>query len=226
MTTCDLWILRRLPPPEITDRLLTDGERARRDAYLRPDDRQRFAAGTALARLAVGRHAGLAPDGIRFHRSCARCGDPHHGKPRAIGLDVHHSLSHSGQVVAVAVTDAAPVGVDVEARLPLDDAPRLMATVCDPSEGPVDDLEDLYVCWCRKEAVLKATGDGLSVPLTEVVVSPPGHAAALVSYRGQAVPFDLRDVRIAPGYTGAIAVRRGGHVDLVVRDGYDLLSPP
>lgn len=216
---CELWILRGLPPEEI-DLLLTARERGRRDGYLRRPDARRYAAGVVLARLAVARFARVPAAGVRFRRVCGRCGDDRHGKPHAVGLPVHHSVSHAGEVVAVAVTGVAPVGLDVEECLPLDDADGLLAAVRGRGEPPVTGLPDFCRRWSRKEAVVKATGDGLSVPLSEVVLAVDG---AVISYQERRLDAEIRDVEVGPGYVGALAVLHPGRVDLVVRDGADLL---
>lgn len=221
--TCEVWVLRGLPPPEDSDHLLTPDERRRRDGYRRPADARRHAAGVVLARLAVAGFARVPAGEVRFLRGCLRCGDPEHGKPRAAGLPVHHSVSHAGEVVAVAVTDVAPVGLDVEeCVVPPADADGLLAAVQAPHEPPVTGPEDLYRRWSRKEAVVKATGDGLSVPLTEVVLTPLTRDAA-VAYRGRPLPAEVRDVAVGPGYVGALVVLRAGPLGVVVGDGADLL---
>lgn len=136
---CELWILRGLPPEEI-DLLLTARERGRRDGYLRPPDARRYVAGVALARLVFARFARVPAVGVRFRRVCGRCGADRHGKPHAVDLPVHHSVSHAGEVVAMAVTGVAPVGLDVEECLPLDDADGLLAAVRGRGEPPVTGL--------------------------------------------------------------------------------------
>ncbi|MEA2842762.1 MAG: 4-phosphopantetheinyl transferase, partial [Actinomycetota bacterium] len=84
----------------------------------------------------------------------------------------------------------APVGIDVERAR--DDLPwaRLAARYFAPEEAASIDTSDaFFACWTRKEAVVKATGTGLSQPLRDVVAAPgwtvvelrpqPGHWAAL-----------------------------------------------
>ena len=64
--------------------LLNDVERARRDQYLRADDRTRFTLAAALLRLVAAEEAGLHPTDVLIDRTCERCGRPH-GKPRLPG---------------------------------------------------------------------------------------------------------------------------------------------
>ena len=138
---------------------------------VRVADRDRSSTAWALVRTTLGELTGLAPSRLRFDRTCSLCGDAHHGKPRLLDAPVEFSVAHSADRVVVAVSEAAPVGVDVE---PID-VP--LADVADsflhPHELGVPPA-DLVRLWVRKEAVVKATGQGLIRPLREIsVLSAP-----------------------------------------------------
>ena len=127
-----------------------------------------------LIRL-VGEVAGSA-EGVRIVRACRSCGSDRHGKPQVVvpagSPGVHLSLSRSGGRAVVAVTDAGPVGVDVE---------RVRA------EEP-DDL----VAWVRAESLVKATGHGLTTDPATLDVphrtldldAPSGFVAAVTVLTG------------------------------------------
>jgi 4'-phosphopantetheinyl transferase len=84
--------------------------------------------------------------------------------------------------VAVAVSNAGAVGVDVQ-QVTDDAVGELSPLVLAESEaGPVVGARDFFTYWTRKEALVKATGDGVGVPLGEVVVSPPGTPPRLLGY--------------------------------------------
>jgi 4'-phosphopantetheinyl transferase len=210
---CEVWVadIRIDRVPEV---LLDDVERARRDAYRRVEDRSRFALGAGLLRLVAARTAGADPRAVLVDRTCAQCGQPH-GRPRLPDVDLHVSVSHSGDLVGVAATRAGPVGLDIEAIAGMPDVGVLR--LCLSDREPMLGSSDFYTYWCRKESVLKATGDGLGLPLSAVVVSPAYEPARLVSYAGRTTTAVLRDLVVAPGYAEAIAVLTEAHVDVAVR---------
>ena len=118
--------------------LLDAHERQSAHALRRSRDRARYVVAHALARRLVAAHASIAPERVRFCRTCPRCG-AEHGKPRpagdAGGLEL--SLSHSGDRVVVAIARAVAVGVDVE-RV---DAEKLSHGLIESALDPVERRE-------------------------------------------------------------------------------------
>lgn len=211
-------------------RLLDEAERSRWSGYRRDEDRQRFLAGCALAKLALAASGAGHGDPARIilDRNCARCGKPH-GKPAAAGSGLELSVSHSGDRIAVAVTEVAPVGIDVERQRELGDLESLSRYVLADSErAAVTSSAELLVLWSRKEAVTKATGDGLGVPFKDVVVSGPGDPARLIAWPYPRAPgtVTLADLDLGPGYSASLAVLAGpgraGPAE--IRDGSALLA--
>ena len=184
--------------------LLDEPERARAEAFARRDDRSRFVVGAVLLKLAVAGATGAAPADVVVDRGCDECGRQH-GRPRIPGAGVHVSVAHSGALATVALTRVAPVGIDVEQH-PGGWTPALNRRVLAPSER-IDAPLEFLTYWCRKESVVKATGEGLRVPLPEVIVTPPDRPPGLVSYRGSAMPAAMFDVDLGQaGYTAALTV--------------------
>jgi 4'-phosphopantetheinyl transferase len=203
--------------------MLSDVEARRRAAYVREDDRARFTLGAVLLRLIAGARLRLDPAAVRVDRTCPSCGRPH-GRPRIPDGGLHVSVTHSGDVTGIAATAVGPVGVDVEIvrsfeyRAMLDD-------VLGPEERKREPtLEEFFRYWTRKEAVLKATGAGLAVPLWSVVVTPPDRAPDVVRYDGGPKPaLQMMDCPPAPGYEGAVTVLSVEPVAFGVRDAGVLL---
>jgi len=202
--------------------ILSESEMRRREAYVREPDRVRFTLGAALLRLAAARELAVEPTRVPIDRACPECGKPH-GKPRLPGTGLHVSVSHSEQVVGVAVTSLAEVGVDVEAVGTGEVVETLRHTCLDPEE-PVRERADFYTYWCRKESVVKATGDGLRIPLTKVRVSPANEPARLVSYAGSVLTAVVADIDVGPGYRGAVTVLTGDDLAVDVRGAEALLD--
>jgi 4'-phosphopantetheinyl transferase len=203
---CDIYWVRLDALRPWHARLLSVEELGRRDAYRLTADRDRFTLGAALLRIVVGMRRGVAPERVEVDRRCPQCGEPH-GRPRVPGADVEVSVSHSGDVAGLALHSGAPVGLDVEELRPIDFV-TLLDEVCSPSErGEVRSLPDFYTCWTRKESVLKATGVGLTVPMAELIVTPPRAAPRLLEYRGGApLVAQLADASPGDGYAGAVTV--------------------
>jgi len=154
------------------------------------------------------------------------------------GRAIEHSVAHSGDLVAVAVA-GYPVGVDVEqldgrphplggdgdpealGRLVLSGAEQaVLATI--PSSGRA---RAFLVAWTRKEAVTKATGDGLRAAFSEVVVAADAGPPRLASWPYPRDPGEvtLLDLDTAPGYVAALAVL-GPCAAVAPRDGSALLA--
>ena len=233
------WARRQDASPRLAS-LLDDTERERWAAYRRDADRERFLVGCGLAKTAIAACTGQRAADVSLDRTCRQCGRPH-GKPAVRGGGLELSVAHSGDLVAVAVA-AAPVGVDVEqldgrsyepggdnpasiARMVLAEAEQAALAAVHPSGR----ARAFLVAWTRKEAVTKATGDGLRVPFGDVVVATDlatdAAAPRLVAWPYPQDPrsVSLLDLDVAPGYVAALAVL--GRCDTVlVRDGSALLG--
>jgi 4'-phosphopantetheinyl transferase len=183
--------------------LLDPAERARADAFARPLDRARFTVVRAALRRAVGAATGVAPAQVRLLPGP-------HGKPEATG--VHVNVSHTDGLALVALSPAAPVGVDVERRAPSPRDADLADRYFSPAEAArvraaPDPGAAFLRLWVRKEAALKATGRGLGGGL-EVEVGD-GSAGGWAVLPG----LWLTDLEVGPGHLAALAVARGDRDD-------------
>ncbi|HKT04790.1 MAG TPA: 4'-phosphopantetheinyl transferase superfamily protein [Rugosimonospora sp.] len=212
-------------------RLLDPGERARWSALRDPRDRDRYVVAHALARVLLGGLTGTEPAQLGFAATCHWCGGPH-GKPRLRAAGGHRfSLTHSGRLVAVAVTREVEVGVDIEeialrgTGLPL----TVLSTVEQEALATVPGPERLPAFiryWTRKEAVLKATGHGLGLAPARLTVTPPWQPPALLAWSGgPRIPVHLYDLTVPDGYRGCLA-SVGTPLAVSMRDGTGLLAGP
>jgi len=196
-------------------------EQRRFDRLGQQGDRRRLATSRLLLKSLVGRLAEVPPELVRLSYDCTRCGKPH-GRPVVTGPTAavrwHVSLSHAGDLVMVAVTDAGPVGVDVEAaaatRFTGFDDVALTSTERAEVErcAPESRAWARAVYWTRKEAVLKATGYGLTIDPATIEVSAPHQPAALTSWRNEEpliAPAQIADISILDAAIGDAAIGDG-----------------
>lgn len=203
-----------LPAEERFLRLLDEAEQDRFAAYRQDADKRRFLTGRVLAKTAAAERLGIPVESVKFDATCEDCGKPH-GRPRIPGADLTLSISHSGELIGLAATSSVPVGLDVEtANRRADDG--LIEYALSPAE--TESLAGLdaderaaafFVYWTRKEAVMKATGKGLRIPLKSITFSRHDEPARLVSSTDPALDparTRLADLKATDGYRAAIAV--------------------
>ncbi|MFE0678033.1 4'-phosphopantetheinyl transferase family protein [Streptomyces sp. NPDC058867] len=205
-----LWVVRAPEPGVPLDESVLDAvERRRAAALRRPAERALYVAAHSALRRVLSAYTGVAAPALRMVRQpCPRCGEPH-GRPAVAGpagTGVHFSLSHSDGLALLALAPA-PVGADLQ-RVPEARVVREASRSLHPSErGQLDSLPAearpaaFARCWSRKEAFLKARGDGLSLrALREVYVGsgarPSGPAG-----------WSFADVEVPAGWAGACVVR-------------------
>jgi 4'-phosphopantetheinyl transferase len=122
------------------------------------------------------------------------------------------------------VSQAGEVGVDVQ-QVVDDSVQELSPLVLAESEARhVAVARDFFTYWTRKEALVKATGDGVAVPLG-AVVTPPGTPPRLLAYpRPGGLVAQLRDLSPELGYVGAVAVLGPGPLVVHERSAERLLT--
>lgn len=214
------WAEPGLATPE--HQQLFDGvEWGRWTALRQRADRDRFTVAAALLRLVVAARTGLAPAAVPVRRECARCGRPH-GRPRIEGYDLHVSVTHSGERVGVAVSPA-PVGVDVELIRPVNLA-ELAPHTLGPDERPAG-LDGFFRYWTRKESAVKATGDGMTVPLSQVRVTAAAQPPRLLGYPDRpGLVATMRDLEAGDGYAAALTVLAPEPCSVAELDASELLG--
>lgn len=208
-----------LPDEQLEDlrQILSEDQfrRARGFRFLR--DQNRFVATHGRIREILSGYLALAPERIRFVYN-------KHGKPelenRSETERLRFNLSHSEDVALLGISGGFRVGVDIERTKPDRSTEGIARRFFTPNE--LDVLNTLpedqrvaafYRCWTRKEAYIKAQGEGLSIPLNQFEVSisleePP----QIVNIRGnvnEATRWSLHHLEPMEGYVAALAVE--GH---------------
>ena len=197
-------------------RVLSVDEMERAQGFHFDKDRHAFIVARGALRTILGRYLDMAAGDVRF------CYNPY-GKPalaRELGA-IRFNLSHSGNLALCAVARDRDVGIDVERirRVPKFEqiASRYFSARERSELGtlPADQkLHAFFSCWTRKEAYIKARGQGLSLPLDRFSVSlRPGVPATIT--RCEKDPRDvrfwsLRDVCPGGDYVAAVAAEGKG----------------
>jgi len=191
---------------------LSDDEVERAGRFKFDHLREAYILGRGVTRSILARRINADPRALRFEYSS-------YGKPALVGVqDWHFNVSHSASVLVCALTDAAPIGADVERVRPMHDAASIAERFFSAAEAqrvlsaPPESVPALFFeTWTRKEAFLKATGTGLNRDLHSFTVSTgPGVSPRIERIEkpdDDPVLWSLRAFVPAESYVGAIAVR-------------------
>ena len=187
-------------------------ERAARFAFAR--DRDRFSVARAILRQLLGGYLREPPQDVVFETLP-------HGKPILAATaripSLRFNVSHSHQFALFAFCLEYEVGIDIEKIKPEVAFEGIESHYFSPSErAELEALsrdlrpEGFFLCWARKEAYVKARGEGLKVPLESFSVSlTPGNPAVLQSSDKQR--WSLYSLDPTAGFVGALAAEGRGH---------------
>lgn len=200
------------------EQCLSPDERQRLERFRFEHDRKRYLVGRGLLRTLLGRYVDAAPDRLRFDYT--PFGKPHLAAGPA-RQDLQFNVSHSGELLLIAVTCGRALGVDVEQVRADIEVATIAACYFSPNEqaalaelAGTEQVDAFFDCWTRKEAYIKARGDGLSRPLDQFDVSlKPGQAARLLETRpdpAEAHRWHLAELDVGAGYKAALAVEGTG----------------
>jgi 4'-phosphopantetheinyl transferase len=195
------------------EQMLSRDERTRAQQFKFEADRNRFIMGRGLLRTILSSYVQAGPAQLCFMYS--KRGKPALRDIRGQG-ELHFNVAHSKDVILIAVTRACAVGVDVEWIRPISDAGDIASRFFSPREAaklmalPNDQrIPAFFNLWARKEAWLKATGDGLSEMLNEVEVSflpeEPANVLAISGNVEAAERWTLLGLTPAPNFAAAAA---------------------
>lgn len=195
--------------------ILSDDERTRAQRYRFAVDRDRYYVSRGLLRRILARYLGIAPAAVAFSYGAR-------GKPclaiEPVAGPIYFNVSHSADLVLYAFTaQSSAIGIDVEYVQPLTDMSQIAARFFSPAERrELDQLNQdqqrlgFFNCWTRKEAYIKAIGDGLAHGLDNFDVSlTPGVAARLLAIRAgmdEASRWILTALTPSENYVAALAI--------------------
>jgi len=142
-----------------------------------------------------------------------------HGKPalapKFADSDLRFNVAHSEDIAVYAFSTGREIGIDVEAVRTMPDADAIAAHFFSPREqaaylalNPLDKARGFFNCWTRKEAFVKALGDGLYHALDRFDVSlapaEPAEILRVDDMPGDGCGWMLESFEPAPGYAGAV----------------------
>jgi 4'-phosphopantetheinyl transferase len=203
---------------EHLQRTLSADESHRAARFHFPMDRRRFIVARGVLRDILGRYRGVQPSALGFRYSA-------YGKPALVddadAEGLRFNVSHSHEMALFAVTRGREVGVDIEylrreiaceeiAEHFFSARERASLRALPAAMKP----QAFFNCWTRKEAYIKAHGEGLSLPLDQFDVSlGPGEPVALLATRSdprEVLRWSLQALTPGPGYVAALAVEGQG----------------
>lgn len=216
-----VWIVRapagqRLPPDGSPPGWLDEKERSRLAAIPQHSGKEAYAFAHWALRSVLGSSLGCPPRSVGFLRQpCPGCGGAH-GRPAIRDPDrggepPEFSMSHSGDHVAIAVAEAT-IGIDIESH-PTPESVAGYLPFLHPREQqwlggrPAGELvRDFARLWTRKEAMAKATGQGMASVMNRLDLT------------GQPLGWRVRQLIAPPGYEASFAVPASVHVDVIMHE--------
>lgn len=198
--------------------LLSDAERQRAGRFAFERDRRRFTVARARLRQLLAMRLGIHPESVVLNYGA-------YGKPALEGLsaesDLRFNVSHCDDIAVYVFATGREVGVDVEYVRVMPDADDIAARFFSRHENKTymalarrDKPQGFFNCWTRKEAFIKALGDGLSHPLDRFDVSlSPGELARILRVDGtpgEDCEWEIHSFVPWPGFIGAIVAQKLG----------------
>src|SRR5262245_33693681 len=199
------------------DEALSLEDRTRADRFRFESDRRKFCVARASLRLILGRYLKAKPGRLQF--DAGEYGKPCFANAKA-SQGLRFNLSHSNQLALIAVTRDREVGVDVEymrENFVTDEVAGHFFSRAEAEElralAPELKTQSFFNCWTRKEAYIKARGEGLHCPLDQFDVSlSPGSEAMLLRSRidsAEVSRWSFQELCPERGYAATVAVERG-----------------
>jgi 4'-phosphopantetheinyl transferase len=217
----EVWLIScgSSPGNDCSGELLSPDERERADCFRRDLDRKRFRVVHTAMRMILAEYLNVGPREVLF--SSAKGMKPEFDS-RFSGAGIQFNLSHSSELALLAVARGARVGVDIEwmkPEFPIDEIAARFFSAAEISvlkTLPADErVEAFFSCWTRKEAYIKARGEGLSLALDSFDVAfGSKRAVALVQVRdnpGEVSRWSMYDLNVPKGYKAALVAEGKAH---------------
>lgn len=209
----NVWKIALDQPANIVAELhgvLCTGEIERAERFRVDRGAERFIVGRGVLRRLLERYTGVPARELAF-------GLNEFGKPELPGSEIMFNLSHSHGIALFAVTRGRAIGIDIERIREEVTIDKIAERFFSPAEARAlsalpahQQAEAFFNCWTRKEAWIKARGQGLSIALNSFEVSlAPAEPARLLATRPdpeEASRWSLAALDCEPGYAAALAI--------------------
>jgi 4'-phosphopantetheinyl transferase len=192
--------------------ILSPEEMRRANRFISPAVKTRFVVARGVLRHILAHYTQQTPQDITFTYGGR-------GKPLLPDAPFAFNLSHSEDVAILALAQTDQIGVDVEHITPMAEMRRVASDYFSANEQVAlfslptsDQLSAFYRCWTRKEAYIKARGDGFALPLDKFDVTlTADDTPCLLRTLDDDDPARWQFFHLDPtdGYMGAICVPVG-----------------
>ena len=217
-----IWRVSLMQPEVVIERcrgLLPADEIARAERFHFERDRRRFVVSHSMVRSVLGRYLELKPQELRFVYGPK-------GKPEVApewnSLGLKFNLSHSGEFALMGVAAKLIMGIDIEEIRPDFGTQEIAQRFFSRQEVATflslpqhQRVEAFFYCWTRKEAYIKAQGEGLSLALDSFDVTfAPGAEPALLRVAqdpNEVTRWKLYNINPGPGYKAALMIEGQHH---------------
>lgn len=200
----DIWQFSLQTPPDLTDFILSDEEKARADRFQFERHRRRFRTARATMRLILAAYLEREAQNLVFQYG-------KQGKPELVhDIPLPFNLSHSGEMALLAVSKQSQVGIDIEQ---FSARPYLGIARHSFSAAEVQTLKDtppylqawlFFHIWSQKEAFIKACGMGLSYPTQSFTVNSAPANRQIITNQIQQKDWQLYAYNPLVGFNAAL----------------------
>ncbi len=200
--------------------ILSNDEIDKADRFVFGRDQRRFIVARGLLRIILGRYLMVKPKKIKFIYN-------DYGKPalsyKFHKRKLHFNISHSNELVVFAITNKGRIGIDIENVHSMKDIEQIIERFFSIEEQeefktlPKYCQEQVFFkCWTRKEAFIKACGQGLTLPLNKFTVSVIPSEPARLKYIDNEIDkvdsWTMKEVIPIAGYVGTVVVEGNSYI--------------
>ncbi|MEK4870783.1 4'-phosphopantetheinyl transferase family protein [Niallia sp. FSL W8-1348] len=199
--------------------LLNPEEINRADRYLKVEDKVRFIVGRGMLRKIISYYTSIENNDLIFEQN-------NFGKLYIKDVNLEFNVSHSGDYVVIAASYDNPLGVDIEKNnvcIEVEDIAEEFLTNDEISfltdiSNIAEKRKFYYKYWVRKEAVVKAIGQGLSFPLKDIVIPLDFIIGVFEKISIKKETWYIRDILLEKDYSCSIVARNKTQLRVIKGD--------